>query len=243
MAFRFLDDRTIEQNTLDLLEEFKQRSGLDDSPPVDVEAILEIMYDIIPEPIDLRSAFGEEDGVLGRSVLYSDGRVILQVDQSIYPYEPYNHYSMVGRYRFTVAHELGHICLHLDAAIQRANASNLWNGEDAFVFSRTRNSDFTGTYRPKASIEIQADLFARYILMPTRVVLEAWEACEGGAPINVYEELQEKRKTSKNPEYVLPDVVWQMADLFHVSGSAMNYRLNELNLLKNGKVIQRIQNQ
>ena len=68
-----------------------------------------------------------------------------------------------GRYNFTIAHELGHHCLHKQLFESHAD-----NGE---IMCREQ--------REKPLEEVQADYFAATILMPSELVREAFDRCFG----------------------------------------------------------------
>lgn len=92
-----------------------------------------------------------EDASLG---LFSDGKVYKEKDNS----KGFSFYIVVpsnqpdARKNFTVAHELGHLFLHMGYKIN----DELWAKSDDVVFNRRGNSE----------IELQANEFAAAFLMP-----------------------------------------------------------------------------
>lgn len=82
-------------------ENFLKKYHPKDSYPIPIEEIVEfkLMLDIIPLP-NLHKAF-DIDGFL------SSDRTNISVDENVYQSRP-------GRYRFTLAHEVGHFILHKD---------------------------------------------------------------------------------------------------------------------------------
>ena len=80
-------------------EHFLRKYHPDGSYPVPIEEIIEFKLglDIVPLP-DLHRAF-DVDGFLAA------GRMSISVDEGVYQSRP-------GRYRFTLAHEVGHFVLH-----------------------------------------------------------------------------------------------------------------------------------
>ena len=228
----FMPEKHIEDATLELLQVFFDKSKLERRFPIGVEDILEFVYDVIPCAVDLQSQYKTGDAVLGRS-MYADGKLTIEVDQTLYPYPPHNHDNMRGRFRYTLAHELGHIKLHLPAKIENAKQANLWDDATPFVFSVFRKTDLVlGGRKPPE--EWQADRFAKYLLMPTDMVLAAWEEIFGPnhGPENVFEEMEELRKVAVHPEFVRAQIVRDMAELFDVSAEAMQYRLMDMKLVE-----------
>lgn len=92
-----------------------------------------------------------EDASLG---MFSDGKVYKEKDNSngisFYIIVPSN--QSEARKNFTVAHELGHLFLHMGYKIN----DELWEKSDDIVFNRRGNSE----------IELQANEFAVAFLMP-----------------------------------------------------------------------------
>jgi len=68
-----------------------------------------------------------------------------------------NHH--VNRQRFTLAHEIGHFCLHVDESID----------EDMFVDRLVFNRD-TAASKGEVQVEIEANKFAAELLMPDQLL-------------------------------------------------------------------------
>lgn len=105
------------------------------------------------------------------------------------------------RQRFTIAHEIGHFDLH--------------QGRQAFVDHAVRVNNRDG--RSALAVdpeEIQANTFAAELLMPEQAVRSEFVRLLGRARPSSVEQ-----------------VVDQLADRFHVSMQAMEYRLQRLDLL------------
>lgn len=92
-----------------------------------------------------------EDSSLG---LFSDGKVCKEKDTSkgVFFYIVVPRDQSDARKNFTVAHELGHLFLHMGYKIN----DKLWEESDDVVFNRRGNSE----------IELQANEFAAAFLMP-----------------------------------------------------------------------------
>jgi len=211
----------IEAAGLCLLAEYGRKYGEVVAPPVPVEEILEAHLGLGLEFDDLPSLVGVPD-VLGATWI-QDRRVL--VDQSL---DPEENPAREGRYRFTVAHEVGHWELHRRFFLEDAAQPSLF-GEEA------EPSIVCRTSTRKEPMEWQADTFAGYLLMPKDMILQAWEAQHGGMEPYIAEEemadlsakwgLAEDRQTTVG-------VAKDMARVFNVSGQAMQIRLIGLGLIK-----------
>lgn len=146
-----------------------------------------------------------------------------------------------GRYRFTVAHEIGHWQLHKSRVLKKSAQLR----QSAIV---CRDPDSSASYPP---IEQQADYFASFLLLPCERVAEAW----GENPaftFNVYEsgsrELRKiwqdlrpnprlaremfARECEQRFEQLAEPLAWK----FDVSNHAMRKRLEGLGLLRRSAV-------
>lgn len=117
--------------------------------PVPIEEILEIGLGLNFEVGDLQTELGHAD-VLGG--IWFGARTI-KVDQSL---DPTNNAMLLGRYRFTVAHEIGHWRLHREHLMNDPSAKSLFDEVDKPAFV-CRSSD-------KLPEEWQADQFAACVL-------------------------------------------------------------------------------
>src|SRR5262249_62045120 len=99
----FIPRKRIERAALQLLDDYRQRKLL--AVPVPVEDILERHLGLCLSFDDLTDLLGLDD-VLGATFLDTkEGKI----DHSLNPDE---NAEMCGRYRFTLAHEIGHWQLH-----------------------------------------------------------------------------------------------------------------------------------
>lgn len=129
--------RYIERKAWAVLQLCRRKLGLDAVPlPVPVEHWIEGPLDIQLSITDL-SHLG--DGVLGGALVAERE---IQVDERVLEHE--------GRYRFTCAHELGHLTLHAD--LNTAYLDTVFFAADAELYER------------------QADRFAAAFLMPAPLV-------------------------------------------------------------------------
>jgi Zn-dependent peptidase ImmA (M78 family) len=148
--FPELSEQKIEMRVDKLLNNYAKDSGWDYGMPVPIERIAEkyLGYDI---EITNEGLFKDPEFLGG---IHFDEKLI-QVNGSIEDHE--------GRYSFTVAHELGHHCLHKEEFKKQTSGDEIM----------CRN---TGD---KPIVELQADRFAAYLLMPSKAVLKAFNLAFG----------------------------------------------------------------
>lgn len=205
-----------------LLRRYGEQYGTIAEPPIPIEEIVECTLDLSFEFDDLMGKFNCPD-VLGASWL-EEKRVV--IDESL---DPGVHSEKEGRYRFTVAHEVGHWILHAPAILAKKRQPNL------FDMSNDEPSIICRTSSAKEPMEWQADFFAGHLLMPETMVKSAWKNLTGSYESkNVAAEVQ-NRRTALNLAEEEPDPVCQtskdMAKIFKVSAQAMQIRLLNLKLL------------
>ena len=221
MRVRFLPREKIERASQDLLHRYHEKFGPEGDLPVPVEEILESYLGLELEFGDLGKRLGVQD-VLGATWV-KERRVV--VDQSLDPTEDP---TKEGRYRFTIAHELGHWELHRHLFEGMPGQGVLFQDdpEPSIVCRSTSRKD---------PMEWQADTFAGYLLMPKEVVLEAWESIYGTRePYLAVEEIADlvARLGLSEEERPTVGVARDLARTFQVSGQAMQIRLVGLGLVK-----------
>ena len=155
----FLPEKRIEDQAQLLLDEWAETHPAVTEPPVPIEEILEFYLGITFYLADLQSELGHPD-ILG-GIWFGDKtiKVDKSLDTSAAP-------KLLGRYRFTLAHEVGHWRLHRQHLMDDPSAKSLFeaNCEPAFV-------QRSGANPPE---EIQANAFAACVLMPRQLVYDAW---------------------------------------------------------------------
>jgi hypothetical protein len=219
MHVKFLSDSHIERAAETLLTGYGVKFGAVTKPPVPVDEILESHLGLSLDFDDMLARV-EQPGVLG-AIWVEDKQVI--IDLTLDPKENPRH---EGRYRFTVAHETGHWVLHRTQLLEN-RAAPLFSGKPAPSLV-CRDSG------KKPPIEIQADKFAGYLLMPTAMVRQQWaEATGSSEPMVVEDEIKGMAERLVLPEGVVPTarISKHLADKFHVSGQAMQIRLVALGLV------------
>jgi len=214
---RFLPEQDIERAALVLAERYCHRFSQPLTPHLPLEELIECVLELSFRVDDLTALFGTAD-ILGATKV--DERLIL-VDMSL---DPCEHPEKEGRYRFTLAHEIGHWELHRQSVPTAAQRT---------LF----DTDPLGTILCRASQydqrEWQANQYAAYLLMPASLIRMAWENCTGSvAPAMVPEAQLSTRRWGLGEESAptLP-VVRDMARVFHVSAQAMQIRLQGMGLL------------
>lgn len=188
--------------------------------PIPVEEMLERQLGLTLEFCDLPARCGVRDAL---GATWVDSRLV-SIDQSL---DPDEYPDRLGRYRFTLAHEIGHWRLHIPA-IRLARENGTRAGE--------KNGEPTILCRSslKPRMEWQADCFAGCLLMPERLVRQAWIEATGSAPtLDLSEEKNGLRAVTEPGTGWVPavEIARVLADVFEVSGQAMEIRLEELALI------------
>jgi len=157
----YLSEEAIEADAESLLAEYQLAWHPTSIPPVPVEDILENFLGLSLGFGDLREMLGFDD-VLGAT--WVEGRSVV-IDQSLSPEHPG---TVEGRYSFTITHEIGHWRLHLPLCWKDPAQMGL------FEEQRCQPSIVCRSSLAKERIELQADKYAASLLMPRKMVLEAW---------------------------------------------------------------------
>ena len=143
--FTELLDEVIEKKAYELILSYQNKSDWIDEMPVPVERIAQshLGYDI---EITDEGLFKDPDFLGG--IHFNDK--LIQINGSIEDHD--------GRFSFTLAHELGHHCLHREVFHEMSSADE--------IMCRDAGE--------KPIAERQADLFAAYLLMPQNQVMKAF---------------------------------------------------------------------
>lgn len=178
-------------NAYDLLKH-AESNGISISAPINLEEILNLLVISIEYEPEL-----EEKDVIGE-IAFNDQKPVIRIN----PFQ--NSYKV--RERFTIAHEIGHYCLHSSS------------DRDGFTDSRKTMSR-SGSYWDK--FESEANNFAAKLLMPKDLLVK-----EGKKIIEQYK--VDESKTSMPAKLF----VEQVSSMFLVSSKAMEYRLKNLGVIK-----------
>ncbi|MDW8266080.1 MAG: ImmA/IrrE family metallo-endopeptidase, partial [Gemmataceae bacterium] len=137
---------------------------------------------------------------------------------------PEDYPAMLGRYRFTLAHELAHWRLHRHLYLHRANERSLFPSGQTYPdhVLRSRQSD---------PLEYQANRFASCLLMPREMVKRAWHEWRGSMDPIYLADLRAVVGDFGTDESVLENAIRPLAGTFQVSAEAMRIRLEDMGLL------------
>ncbi len=155
--------------------------------PIDVEGVARELGVVV------KYEFSLKDDAIGEIFIDNNGDSVIQISLSQNSYVP--------RRRFTLAHEIGHYCLHRNST------------KKIFVDSQqsmSRTASYWDIY------ESAANNFAAQLLMPKNLILD-----EG---VKIVEML----KAENDGGVHLDEFILAMAEKFEVSNQAMEYRLNKL---------------
>lgn len=120
--------------------------------------------------------------------------------------------SHIGRYSFTIAHEIAHHVLHR---------------EEFYRQSHTKKIMCRGVIKRPIE-ELQADRFAEALLMPAEIVIQH------------YNKVKSKNFLKPINQFALATRVIESSGLKNVSTSAMVVRLNHLKLASKGSIYRKI---
>lgn len=221
MRVEYLPRKRIEGEALSLLAEYGRRFGAVDRPPIPAEEIIECLLELYLGFDDLGQMLSMPD-VLGATWV-GEKRVL--IDETLDPTLPS---AVEGRYKFTVAHEIGHWQLHRHYFQNDPAQASLFNASP-------KPSIACRTSSRKDPIEWQADYFAGQLLMPREMVFAAWEERHGSLePYVAVDEVEALSARWSLAEDRTPTVgvARELADEFGVSGQAMQIRLLGLGLIR-----------
>ena len=162
--------------------------------PVPIEQIIEfqLRIDIVPLP-GLEAAFE----IVGFTASTLDE---ISIDQHVYEHQP-------GRYRFTLAHEVGHVILHADLFKEHR-----FRGVDEWKRFVRAFPDLE-----LSRLEWQAHSFAGLVLVPSEALHRELKSAAG----------QVKAKSvTKELDFAKALIVDMVATRFQVSGDVIDRRLN-----------------
>ena len=163
---QYLSDYEIERDTKLLLADYEETAGEPVKLPIPVAEITTYHLALRLGFADLHETLGipmlrDQPDILG--AIWIDEEAVL-IDQSL---DPKTNPSMKGRYRFSVAHEIGHWRLHRSyMAIDADEASFFDTPSHPTVICRLSQA--------KNREELQADRYASCLLMPKILVIAAW---------------------------------------------------------------------
>jgi len=217
---KYLRPEKIESTALAVIAGYARQFGITVAPPIPVDEIVESHQGLYLRLDDLQALARDRKALGSLRVRAKEIAVDLSLDPQVHP-------EREGRYHFTVAHEAGHWELHRHLVASHAQSSLVMGDADSSIICRAGgNSDRK---------EWQANQFAAYLLMPKDMVFEAWRACRGGMdPYIAVDEIADlsARWSLGESETPTVGVAREMAQVFKVSGQAMQIRLIGLRLIR-----------
>lgn len=230
---KFLPDKHIEEHANALLGQFAQQSGEPLAPGIPVDDIAEVFLGLTVEMMDLQALFGDPD--VNGAIWIPQKKI--GIDQSL---DTQTNKRKEGRYHYTLAHEIGHWWLHRQLYTPDT-AQGLLHG-----VASVAQATYVCRDGSKAAVEVQANKFAAYLLMPAKLVLTSWREIHGLDAITL-DSLRPRQQKIIAAEVLyrgglamdersidkamLEHVARPVAERFKVSAEAMMYRLEALGLL------------
>jgi hypothetical protein len=157
----------IEREAQRLLDEYMADTGARIEGAIPVEEIaryhlcLQLEFADLHDLLDVPRSNGGPD-ILG-AMFFEQCAVF--IDDRL---NPDAHPEQLGRFRFSLAHEVGHWRLHRDAMARRRAANP---GRPAFVCRQSQSETIP--------VEWQAETFASYLLLPADRVKDGWRSQRG----------------------------------------------------------------
>ncbi len=220
----YMSNSFIENATLQLFSDYENKFHKKIvGPIVPIDKILSSLLNIEYTPADIIGETHQAD-CLARFLVSENGEMLVEVEKTLWPDEnPLN----LGRFNFTLAHEAMHLVLHKHVLLEHLERTPLLIGNRRqVVLCRSSKKDRR---------ELQADIGAGYLLMPTEFILNEWrnQFGENAGPQNVHDEIAEKaEETGKDPRDVRDSISIEFANIFEVSPYAMQIRLRNMKLLE-----------
>jgi len=165
----YIADETIECDAEALLAQYAHATGLEVKAPIPIEDIVEkhlklhIEFDDLHRRLGVpRGGSGTEADIFG-AIWFERGEIV--IDESL---DPEERPSIEGRYRFTLAHEGGgHWRLH--RPLVQANS-----GQGSLFGYARQPTVVCRSSQAMERLEFQANLYASCLLMPRKLVFQAW---------------------------------------------------------------------
>ena len=226
MIFRvpYMAEETIERDAEALLAQYAHAKGVEIRAPIPIDDIVEKYLKLRVEFNDLRRLFGFPGGrkpdIFG-AIWLKSGEIV--IDESL---DPEEHPLKEERYRFTLAHEGG----------------GHWRLHRPLVQETRRSIVVCRSSQANERVELQANLYASCLLMPRKLVMEAWRDKFGndhpyilrrksfGLPYDMDPKLARVLRFFEQSD--LYDFAWPFAEKFRVSPTAMRIRLEKLGLIR-----------
>jgi hypothetical protein len=236
---KYLTEDEIEKDAELLLAEYEDTTGEPIKLPVPVSDIttyhlaLRLGFDDLHKTLKRPMLRGQPD-ILG--AIWVEKELVL-IDRHL---DPKSNPSTLGRYRFSVAHEIGHWRLHRSYFARDTNQTLLFE-------TSTEPTVICRASEEHEPIEWQANFFGACLLMPRRRVHDEWKECLGRTRPLLLSDLRPNGKVmmrarsmiyeqGRNEAGAVDDALFEevakpIARRFGVSPQAMRLRLEKLGLL------------
>lgn len=191
--------------------------------PLDLDALV---FDYLCEKQGLvftdesHLGFIDGDEVLGRTDLLA-GRI--SITSTI-------KHTDLRRYRFTVAHEIGHWVFHRPLALANREHPELFPEGAILVTTTATLAPLGASSRDNTSVEWQANYFASHILLPRRVLASEFALRFGPKPL-VRDRSETLRDLARRAARSRTDGSSSLADAFGTSTEATAIALEEAGLV------------
>ncbi|HYG17028.1 MAG TPA: ImmA/IrrE family metallo-endopeptidase [Bacteroidia bacterium] len=126
----------------------------------------------------------------------------------------------LNRWRFTLAHEIGHLILHSKLLRDRL----IQKEDDAHTLSLKYSSSKSNSDR----LEIQANLFASNLLLPEKILVPRMDLIFAEYRFHRRRLYLDYQPVNQHEVY---EILYKLSDEFHVSIEALKIRLIKLNLM------------
>jgi len=189
--------------------DFLRKNNLDKCLPVDIEAALEftLAVGIIPIPGFQQSYSVEGSLSMDLSVIYVDDYVFRAVET---------------RYRFTLAHELGHILLH----------KNLFNHLNVGTIADWKREYRKISENAYFSLEMQAYDFAGLVLVPPDHLKLNFMKMVSDNKAKFIEAAKKGMTRTKILDYFMSQAIYRLGRIFNVSTYVIEKRIGKDNLIQ-----------
>lgn len=228
----YLHRKQVEAEAELLIAEYSKRFEPIVSPPVPVDELAELHLLLTLEYLDMATLFPQAE--VHGAIWFQEGRIGIanHLDPETYP-------TKLGRYHFTLAHEIGHWRLH------RQHYTS--NNQERHLFEDGRERpDVVCRSGDTQTVEWQANAFAAHLLMPRKMIHKAWAEFRDGDDRSVAITELRHQFAGTEPMYlrgrladdeatrdlaIKEEFCRPLAEKFEVSREAMRIRLEKLGLL------------
>lgn len=210
MSIKWMKKQDIEKEANNLLKSYEKEFRQEINKAVPLEKIAEFHLDLFFD-YDKPKNLNLKDNTLG--AIFPDGKMF--INESLV-----NKNTSEGRFRFTLAHEIGHWILHQDILNGGSNKNRINSlFRKGTVISNKEGRTILCRKGDKSGAEWQANKFAACLLMPSYLVKP------------LFDELREKYKNTRGS--LQRKIIFKMANIFNTSLEATKIHLKQLNLKAN----------